>query len=181
MSESPRFPEWLKTAVVSLISIIATAFITNWMNARAPHLTYFVQDTVPFKDKDFRLITLSVKSDGSKEAESVECTIETNATIRGDRDIKVSPENLNAETTFKNGKVTVKVPLLNVGEAFEVLTVVLKPTETKDATASVRGRGVVGEMKLPPPPPTDQSSLVILGLLVLVFLCVVIRPRQQSA
>jgi hypothetical protein len=153
--------EWVKFFIVTVGGgILVGAVLASlgwWLASSKPHLTVRVRDTARFQGDKFNtgFATVSVTNDGSKEAEAVECQFALN----GVQEAKVTPAHLNAVTTVKDGRVTVTVPMLNEQETLEIAAYTNNASGVEDrVTASVRGKGVVGEPYQPPQ--YDWKSIV---------------------
>jgi hypothetical protein len=133
---------------ILLGAAIAAAFalVIGWWNAKVPHLTFTVSDTIPFRgDKNqFGIINATVINDGSHEADDVECSfLLKDCNIR---EVKASPDYLNPSCSVVQDKAFVKVRLLNAGESIQISALTDNPDKLPARpVVVVRGKGVVGE------------------------------------
>ncbi|MBX7103242.1 MAG: hypothetical protein K1X57_04130 [Gemmataceae bacterium] len=192
-----------KVVLGVLLGGIAT-LVLGWWNTKSPHLTVNVSDTILFKGDrhNFGIVNCTVANDGSREAESLECTFNIQGAII--QDLKVSPDHLNAvvpnratmigamprssedtarqPNTKKGDKITVTMPLLNVGETINISVLLADSDDTASKPQmSVRGKGVIGE-KAPPRRRTDSELILLFvssGALCtcIATLCVVFIER----
>src|SRR5262249_8585055 len=111
------FSDWVKMGLGFLLGIILMA-VSNWWNAKAPHLNYVVADPISYQgDKaKFGVINISVTNDGNKEAEGVECSFTANSEIQ---EVKLAPDTLHAASKVDKTKCSVSLPLLNSGGSLQ--------------------------------------------------------------
>ncbi|VTR94073.1 Uncharacterized protein OS=Rhodopirellula baltica SWK14 GN=RBSWK_01457 PE=4 SV=1 [Gemmata massiliana] len=153
--------EWTQSLLTFILGGIATYAGGQWTKKES-HLTVKTNETVKFQgDKvQYGIVNFSIKSDGSKEAESIECQFN----LLNTQEVKATPASLNAVSTVKDSKVTITVPMLNPGETLQISAVTTNPaSELSRSDISVRGKGVVGDSE----PPRDYSNL-ILTIIVLI-------------
>ena len=133
-------------AVGAVVGGILTGLFLYNLQSRDPHLTLYAQNTVKFQGErnQFGIVSFSVASDGSKEAEAVECFFDLGgAKIQ---EARATPENLRAKTEASGGKATVSVERLNPGESVEVVAWVTDAATIPDKIeVSVRAKGIKGE------------------------------------
>jgi hypothetical protein len=109
-----EIPDGIKIPGTAVLTILGALLVSYWTTKEA-HLTVASQEPFRFEgDKNKSgFFNFSVKSDGDKEAEGIECTFKTEgATVV---EVKMSPDNLHATKEVADGTVTVKVPSLNRG------------------------------------------------------------------
>jgi hypothetical protein len=161
--------DWTKLLLTfvlgSLIGGPIGGCITYRLNAKSPHLTVAVEQPVQFQgDKaTIGIINFSVVSDGSMEAEKIECMFRTGAAKI--QEVKATPESIKPSVKTDGNKVTVTVDNLNVGEKLFVSTYVTESSPDKP-DVSVRGKGVVGESTPPQRHNENWTFLYFLGGIV---------------
>jgi hypothetical protein len=148
-----------KIVVTFIFASLFGAGVNYWLNTKAPHLTVAVQAPIQFHGEKttFGIINFSVKNDGSKEAEAIECMFRTGAAKV--QEVKVTPEGLNPVIALKDNKITVNIAMLNVGETLFVSTYVTEALPEKP-DVSVRGKGVTGEMDSKP---LSMAYAIVIG------------------
>lgn len=133
-------------AVITLVLGFFLGLLTNWWNAKEPHLRVTVSDVITFQGEttEFGIINFSVTNDGSKEATEIECFCTLwGCTIH---DAQASPTPLHAVVNKKDDTMLITLDLLNVGETLQISAVAANPASIPTRPdVTVRGRGVVGE------------------------------------
>jgi len=147
--------EWSKGVIVLLVGILGTLF-TVWFTGSKPHLTVKVSDIAKFQGDKHNpgFASVNIQSDGSKEAEEVECQF----TLSNVQEVKVSPANLNATVVVKDARVSVKAAVMNPGESMTIAAYTSNTAGVPERPeVSVRGKGVIGD----PTPPTSPSTWIL--------------------
>lgn len=167
--------EWTKAIVGVVLGASLTAF-GFWLSSSKPHLTVKVSNTAKFQGEKHNtgFTNVNVMNDGSKEAEAVECQFAFYAV----QEVKVSPDNLNAVTSAKDGKVVVNVPLLNPGESITIAAYTNNINGVPDTVpVTVRGKGVVGEPHAPKP--YSWLSSLIPATIGAIFTIIIIFASEK--
>ena len=147
----------VKQVVIAVLTITATVMATgvgSWWTRKEPHLTVRMNNTVRFKGdaSQVGISTFTISSDGTKEAETIECSFQ----LPGVKEVNASPSSLNANVSIIKDSVVVKVPSLNTGETLQVSVHGNNAEAMPDKLeVLVRGKGVNGENK----PPQEKTII----------------------
>jgi hypothetical protein len=139
--------EWTKGGIQVLAGVVLGVF-GYWLAGSKPHLTVKVSEIAKFQGDKHNpgFASIHIQSDGSKEAEEVECRF----TLNNVQEVKISPDNLNATWEVKDARVSVKTAVMNPGESLTIAAYTSNTAGVPERPeVSVRGKGVVGESEAP--------------------------------
>lgn len=134
------------TAIITGVITFGAGMLINAFQTREPHLTYSVEDTLPFEGplEYIAIYNIEMENDGRKIVEDVVLQLSfSTGTIQQSRVI-LEPSIIKNEEILNNS-YRLELPNLNPGEGVTLSVLVSNPEQLPSRPEiSVRGKGVTG-------------------------------------
>ena len=163
---SINWKQIILTGVVTLVVTISSSFIINFVQTKAPNLSYSVQDTLPFQggDQTLGIYHVVLENDGGTLVRNVVFNVKINDALISNWKTSVDKQ-IPYDYSINNDTIVLTFVTLNPSEKVELS--ILATTKTilpNKPEVSVRGEGVIGSVK--ETTSTIQTSTYFLPLLI---------------